>query len=155
MKSDQVGSNIIFRESQKYIDNKISILLIEEEEDIEKRNTRCPQIRIYELSLPFWEGREERDEDHSDKTTPGHDYDLTPTPGERDKDRSDKTAPKSPKGDFKTIRIKTAHFSALSLPVPVPNLFREGGLPLNQDTAGWGHNFPGRYTLSPLPKLKT
>ena len=65
MKSDQVGSNIIFRESQKYIDNKISSLLIEEEEeeeeDIEKRNTRCPQIRIYELSLPFWEGREERD----------------------------------------------------------------------------------------------
>ena len=70
IKSDQVGSNIIFRESQKYIDNKISILLIEEEEDIEKRNTRCPQIRIYELSLPFWEGREERDEDHSDKTAP-------------------------------------------------------------------------------------
>ena len=75
MKSDRVGSNIIFRESQKYIDNKISILLIEEEEeeeeeDIEKRNTRCPQIRIYELSLPFWEGREERDEDHSDKTAP-------------------------------------------------------------------------------------
>ena len=69
MKSDRVGSNIIFRESQKYIDNKISILLIEEE-DIEKRNTRCPQIRIYELSLPFWEGREERDEDHSDKTAP-------------------------------------------------------------------------------------
>ena len=71
MKSDRVGSNIIFRESQKHIDNKISILLIEEEEeDIEKRNTRCPQIRIYELSLPFWEGREERDEDHSDKTAP-------------------------------------------------------------------------------------
>ena len=69
MKSDRVGSNIIFRESQKYIDNKISILLIEEE-DIEKRNTRCPQIRIYELSLPFWEGREERDEDHSDKYSP-------------------------------------------------------------------------------------
>ena len=69
MKSDRVGSNVIFRESQKHIDNKISILLIEEE-DIEKRNTRYPQIRIYELSLPFWEGREERDEDHSDKTAP-------------------------------------------------------------------------------------
>ena len=69
MKSDRVGSNVIFRESQKHIDNKISILLIEEE-DIEKRNTCCPQIRIYELSLPFWEGREERDEDHSDKTAP-------------------------------------------------------------------------------------
>ena len=71
MKSDRVGSNVIFRESQKHIDNKISILLIEEEEeeeeDIEKRNTRYPQIRIYELPLPFWEGREERDEDHSDK----------------------------------------------------------------------------------------
>ena len=61
MKSDRVGSDVIFCESQKHIDNKISILLIEEEEDIEKRNTRCPQIRIYELSLPFWEGREERD----------------------------------------------------------------------------------------------
>jgi|GEM_PF-4884906 len=66
MKSDRVGSDVIFRESQKHIDNKISILLIEEEEeeeeeDIEKRNTRYPQIRIYELSLPFWEGREERD----------------------------------------------------------------------------------------------
>ena len=35
MKSDRVGSNIIFRESQKYIDNKISILLIEEEEEEE------------------------------------------------------------------------------------------------------------------------
>ena len=74
MKSDRVGSNVIFRESRKYIDNKISILLIEEEEeeeeDIEKRNTRYPQIRIYELSLPFWEGREERDKNHSDKYYP-------------------------------------------------------------------------------------
>ena len=36
MKSDRVGSNVIFRESQKYIDNKISILLLDEEEEEEE-----------------------------------------------------------------------------------------------------------------------
>ena len=36
IKSDQVGSNVIFRESQKYIDNKISILLIDEKEEEEE-----------------------------------------------------------------------------------------------------------------------
>ena len=38
MKSDRVGSNVIFRESQKHIDNKISILLIEEEEEEEEED---------------------------------------------------------------------------------------------------------------------